>query len=75
VIANRRGPASLAALVVELGPGASAAPVEDAARAGELAVLAIPFGAYGDLPAPAHAGKLVTDANNYYPGRDGHIPS
>jgi predicted dinucleotide-binding enzyme len=73
-IANRHGPDSLAAVVAELGPRASAAPLEDAARASELALPTIPFGAYGQLPAPAFAGKVVIDANNYYPGRDGQIP-
>lgn len=62
VIANRRGPDSLAPLVAELSPRARAAPVEDAARASELALLALPFGVYRELPAPAFAGKLVIDA-------------
>ena len=62
VIANRRGPDSLAPPVAELSPRARAAPVEDAARASELALLALPFGVYRELPAPAFAGKLVIDA-------------
>lgn len=42
VISNRRGPASLAALAAELGPGVSAGTVEDAAGAG-VVIIAIPW--------------------------------
>jgi 8-hydroxy-5-deazaflavin:NADPH oxidoreductase len=73
-IANSRGPESLRDLVDELGERAKAATVEDAARFGELVLVAIPLGAIGELPAAAFAGKIVVDANNYYPGRDGQIP-
>jgi predicted dinucleotide-binding enzyme len=73
-IANSRGPDSLGELVEELGEQAHAATVEDAARFGELVLVAIPLGAIGELPAAAFAGKIVVDANNYYPGRDGQIP-
>src|SRR5207245_11500809 len=34
---------------------------------------AIPFGAIGELAPGAFAGKIVVDANNYYPNRDGHV--
>ena len=73
-IANSRGPESLAELVGELGPNAQAATVEDAARASDVVLIAIPLRAYPDLPAEAFAGKVVIDANNYYPQRDGQIP-
>ena len=53
------------------GIGAKPATVEDAARYGDVVVEAIPFGAYGSLPADALKGKVVVDASNYYPGRDG----
>jgi predicted dinucleotide-binding enzyme len=72
-IANSRGPDSLAGLVDELGDGAHAATVEDAARFGELVLVAIPLGRIGELPAEPFAGKVVVDANNYYPSRDGQI--
>jgi predicted dinucleotide-binding enzyme len=72
-IANSRGPESLAELVSDLGPNARAGTVEDAARAGDVVLVAIPLGAYPDLPAEAFAGKIVIDANNYYPQRDGEI--
>jgi predicted dinucleotide-binding enzyme len=73
-IANTRGPASLAELVEGLGERARAATVEDAAAFGEVVLVAIPFGRYHELPSAPLAGKIVVDATNYYPGRDGHVP-
>jgi 8-hydroxy-5-deazaflavin:NADPH oxidoreductase len=72
-ISNSRGPESLAELEQELGQAASAATVEDAARDGEVVVVATPLAAVKTLPAHALAGKIVVDANNYYPERDGQI--
>jgi predicted dinucleotide-binding enzyme len=72
-IANSRGPESLAELVGDLGPNARAGTVDDAARASDVVLIAIPLRAYPDLPAEAFAGKVVIDANNYYPQRDGRI--
>ena len=73
-IANSRGPESLADMVSDLGPNARAGTVEDAARTGDVILIAIPLHAYPDLPVEAFAGKIVIDANNYYPQRDGQIP-
>ena len=73
-IANSRGPDSLTELVQDLGESARAATVEDVASSAELVLVAIPFGRYRDLPADALGGKIVVDAMNYYPGRDGHFP-
>lgn len=73
VVSNSRAPETLAELVAELGPRASAAWAADAAAAGDLALVAIPFGRIGEIdPAPL-AGKIVLDANNYYFERDGRI--
>jgi predicted dinucleotide-binding enzyme len=72
-IANSRGPETLTDLVDELGEGVRAATVEDAASSAELVLVAIPFGRYRDLPAEALTGKIVVDAMNYYPERDGHV--
>lgn len=72
-LSNSRGPETLEDLVDELGPGARARTVEGAARFGDLAMEAIPFGEYRDLPAEALAGRVVISASNYYPGRDGEI--
>lgn len=73
VIANSRGPESLEDLVAELGPEAQAATVEDAALTADWIVVAIPLGRIGELPPEPFAHKVVLDANNYYPQRDGHI--
>ncbi len=73
-IANSRGPESLAGLVAEIGDQAHAATTDGAAAAGPVVVVAIPMGRYRELPAHQLAGKVVVDANNYYPGRDGSIP-
>jgi predicted dinucleotide-binding enzyme len=70
-IANSRGPDSLAAVAEETG--ARAATVDDAAAFGEIVLLAIPLHAHDSLPAAAFAGKVVIDADNYYPARDGPI--
>jgi len=40
---------------------------------GELVLVAIPLKAYRDLPPDALARRIVVDANNYYPGRDGQV--
>ncbi len=73
VIANSRGPESLADLIDELGPLARAATVEEAAEAGEVVVVTVPLRAYREIPAAPLAGKVVIDTNNYYWERDGHI--
>jgi predicted dinucleotide-binding enzyme len=72
-IANRRGPESLQPLENELGEALHAAGVDDAVRFGEVVLVAVAFGAIDALPAAAFAGKIVIDANNYYPNRDGHL--
>lgn len=72
VIANSRGPDTLADLVTELGEGARAGTVPEAA-ATDLTVVAIPLRAYAHLDAPAFDGSTVVDTGNYYPHRDGQI--
>lgn len=73
VIANSRGPETLADLVAELGPKARAATAQEAAAAADVAVVTVPLRAIDDLPAEQLAGKIVLDTNNYYFERDGHI--
>jgi len=75
VIANSRGPETLAELVTELGPTARAATAEEAAQAADVAVVTVPLVAYPHVPVEPLAGKIVLDTNNYYWERDGHIPS
>jgi len=73
VIANSRGPETLADLIAELGPRATAATAQEAAAAADLALVAVPLFRYRDVPVEPLAGKVVMDANNYYPQRDGRI--
>jgi predicted dinucleotide-binding enzyme len=74
VISNSRGPDTLDEVVNALGPGARAGTVEEAARAGDIVVVAIPMKNYRSVPPDAVGDKVVIDADNYYPQRDGHIP-
>jgi 8-hydroxy-5-deazaflavin:NADPH oxidoreductase len=73
VIANSTGPASLASLVRELGPQASAATLAEAAAAGDFAIIAIPLSGAGQLPAGALAGKVVLVTANYFAQREGPV--
>ncbi|MGC0369819.1 putative dinucleotide-binding enzyme [Microbacterium sp. SLBN-111] len=73
VIANSRGPETLADFVAELGDHARAATAQEAAEAGDIAVVTVPLKAYRDVPVEALRGKTVLDTNNYYWERDGHI--
>ena len=75
-IANSRGPESLTALAAEI----SATPVSvvDAAKAGEIVIIAIPTKAVADLPralfANVPSSVVVIDIGNYHPElRDGRI--
>ncbi len=66
-ISNSRGPASLASVVAEIGPGAQALTAEEAAAFGEVVLLAVPWRRPEALPAPERvAGKIVIDAMNPY---------
>jgi hypothetical protein len=73
VLSNSRGPQTLQGLAGELGPLARAATGEQAAADGDIVVVAIPVRAYDGVPAGPLAGKIVIDAGNYYPQRDGQI--
>ncbi|KQR39380.1 NADPH-dependent F420 reductase [Microbacterium sp. Leaf159] len=73
VIANSRGPETLADLVAELGSQAKAATAAEAAEAGDAVVVTVPLGKIDALPVEQLAGKIVLDTNNYYFERDGHI--
>lgn len=72
-ISNSRGPGSLASLVKDLGSKARAETVDGASSFGEVVLVAIPFGKYQTLPERWLEGKVVVDAMNYYPQRDGRI--
>jgi predicted dinucleotide-binding enzyme len=75
-IANSCGPDSLAALAEETG--ARPVTVRDAARSGEVVIVAIPENRVPELPEDLFAGVpddvVVVDTGNYYPRqRDGRI--
>lgn len=72
-IANSRGPASLAALAAETG--ATAATVEQAGRAQDMVIIAVPEKAVPALPRDmlGATSAVVVDTGNYYPSRDGRI--
>lgn len=65
VIANRRGPASLAALVQELGPSIRATTREEAA-AQDIVLVAVNWSKLPDALSglPDWGGRIVIDANN-----------
>jgi 8-hydroxy-5-deazaflavin:NADPH oxidoreductase len=71
VIANARGPETIADLVAELGTSARAATAEEAAEAGDWALVAIPLPGVAQLPAEELAGKIVLTTCNYFRKRDG----
>ena len=73
VLSNSRGPQTLTGLVEELGDGARAGPVAEAAAAGDVVVVTIPRKSYREVPVEPLRGTVVIDTNNYYPQRDGHI--
>jgi 8-hydroxy-5-deazaflavin:NADPH oxidoreductase len=73
VLSNSRGPETLQDLIAELGERARAATPAEAAAAGDLVIVSIPLRAYRDVPVEPLTGKIVVDANNYYPARDGQI--
>ena len=74
VIANSRGPETLAGLVRQLGPRARAATAAEAAAAADFAILAFPYSPTDRLPVQELAGKVVIDNNNYMAWRDGSFP-
>lgn len=72
-MANSRGPDSLAELAAKIG--ATAATVEQAARAQDVVIISIPEKAVPQLPRDllATTSAVVIDTGNYYPARDGRI--
>jgi predicted dinucleotide-binding enzyme len=70
VIANSRGPESLAAVVSELGDGVSAGTAEQAAAAG-MVVIAVPWDSVPEAVQGIHwEGKAVIDATNDWAADD-----
>jgi predicted dinucleotide-binding enzyme len=48
--------------------------VEQAARFGDVVVLAVPYGAYRTLAPTVLRGRIVVDATNYFAERDARSP-
>jgi predicted dinucleotide-binding enzyme len=71
MLSNSRGPETLFTLraVLQCKTGTT----EEAAAFGDLVLVAIPLSNYASVPSAPLEGKIVIDANNYYPERDGHI--
>lgn len=73
MLSNSRGPHTIGELAAALGCQAGTA--EEAAAFGEMVLVAIPFHACRTLSGASLAGKVVMDACNHYPGRDGADPA
>jgi 8-hydroxy-5-deazaflavin:NADPH oxidoreductase len=72
-VASSRRPDQIRDVARSFGPSVEAASIDDVAAGSELVLVAIPFGQYTRLPAAALRGKVVVDAMNYYPARDGQL--
>ncbi|VEU22161.1 DEKNAAC103180 [Brettanomyces naardenensis] len=71
MLSNSRGPETIKELGAKLGEKVGT--TSEAVKYGDIIVLAIPLGKVKDLDSQLFEGKIVIDANNYYPNRDGHI--
>jgi hypothetical protein len=74
VLISSRHPERLQPLADELGPRARVGTPREAATFGEVVLLAVPYGAMPQIGrdyAQALAGKVVLDAGNPIPARDG----
>ena len=73
LIANSRGPSTLVEFAAQTG--VVAATVEQAAKAADLVIIAIPQLAISELPLDVLQANaaVVVDAGNYYPTRDGLV--
>lgn len=73
MLSNSRGPQTMSSVLSGI-LGVQVGTSEEAARFGDVVLVAIPLEHYRSVPAHWLEGKTVMDANNYYPERDGHIP-
>lgn len=76
VLFSSRNPENLKQLVVGLGPSARAGTVKEALEFGDAILIGVPYAAYPQIGkdyAKELAGKIVLDAGNAVPARDGEI--
>ena len=76
LLISSRHPEQLQALAKELGPNVQVGTPREAAAFGDVVMLAIPYGATPQIGRDYAAelkGKVVLDAGNPYPGRDGDM--
>src|SRR3972149_2700037 len=76
VLFSSRHPEALKKLVDSLGPLARAGTVREALTFGDVVLVAVPYGAYPQIGkdyAQEFKGKIVIDAGNAVPARDGEI--
>jgi 8-hydroxy-5-deazaflavin:NADPH oxidoreductase len=76
VLFSSRHPEELKKLVDSLGPLARAGTVREAFSFGDVVFVAVPYGAYPQIGkdyAQEFKGKIVIDAGNAVPARDGEI--
>lgn len=71
MLSNSRSPRTLLSTVASIGCQVGTA--ADAAAFGDAVLLAIPFAALPELDPAPFVGKIVMDADNYYPMRDDAI--
>lgn len=74
ILFSSRHPEALQALVAQAGPKARAGLPTDAARFGDVVLLAVPYGAMPEIARQCGEllrGKVVLDASNPRPERDG----
>ena len=76
LLISSRHPEQLQALAKEIGPNVKVGTPREAAAFGEVVMLAVPYGAtpqVGRDYAAELKGKVVLDAGNPYPSRDGEM--
>ena len=73
MISNSRGAETLRDAAA--ATGCTAGTVADATGFADVVILAIPFKFIAQLVPSQFDGKIVLDANNYYPARDGAVPA
>lgn len=70
-VSNTRGPNSMPELITTFHGQARASTTTDIGIGGDVIILALPFGRYRELPVEPFRRKIVVDATNYNPDRDG----